>query len=63
LNLPPIALTRAKIHRYQEKIVRHLTYAQAINEAQDIAMSNDPKVIQIGQGINSPWYVGILWLV
>lgn len=38
--------------------MRKITYAQAINEAQHIAMSNDPNVIQIGQGINSPWYVG-----
>lgn len=38
--------------------MRSLTYSQAINEAQDIAMSMNPNVIQIGQGINSPWYVG-----
>ena len=38
--------------------MRKLSYAQAINEALHQLMSTDEKVCLIGQGVNSPWYVG-----
>ena len=31
--------------------MRNLTYAQAINEAQEIALSRDPNVFVIGEGV------------
>ncbi len=37
---------------------RRLTYAAAINEAFHEAMAADDSVIQIGVGVNTPWYVG-----
>ena len=38
--------------------MRKLKYTTAINEAQHLIMQNDQNVIQIGVGINTPWYVG-----
>ena len=38
--------------------MRKIKFFQAINEAQHQIMKSNDKVIQIGQGINSPWYVG-----
>ncbi len=38
--------------------MRNLKYAIAIREAQTIAMQRDSRVFQIGNGLNTPWYVG-----
>ncbi len=38
--------------------MRRITYAQAINEALHQLMQEDERVFAIGQGVNSPWYVG-----
>jgi len=38
--------------------MRKISYAQAINEALHQLMDQDEKVILIGQGSTSPWYVG-----
>lgn len=38
--------------------MRCLSYALAINEALHQMLNADPSVMVIGQGINSPWYVG-----
>ena len=38
--------------------MRKIKYAAAINEAFHLAMERDPRVFQIGVGINTPWYVG-----
>jgi len=38
--------------------VRRLTYAAAINEAFQQAMEYLPETVQIGIGVNTPWYVG-----
>jgi len=38
--------------------MRKIRYAAAINEAFHLAMERDPRVFQIGVGINTPWYVG-----
>ncbi len=38
--------------------MRRLSYAQAINEALHQKMASDERVILIGQGVKSPWYVG-----
>lgn len=38
--------------------MRNLTYVQAINEALYQLLESDSRVILIGQGVNSPWYVG-----
>jgi acetoin:2,6-dichlorophenolindophenol oxidoreductase subunit beta len=37
---------------------RKLPYSLAINEAFHQMMASDPSVLLIGQGVNSPWYVG-----
>ncbi len=37
---------------------RTLPYSLAINEAFHQMMASDPSVLLIGQGVNSPWYVG-----
>jgi len=37
---------------------RKLSYSLAINEALHQMMTHDPSVFLIGQGVNSPWYVG-----
>lgn len=37
---------------------RKLQYSLAINEALHQMMATDPSVFLIGQGVNSPWYVG-----
>jgi pyruvate/2-oxoglutarate/acetoin dehydrogenase E1 component len=38
--------------------MRRISYAQAINEALHQHMEKDLRVMLIGQGITSPWYVG-----
>jgi pyruvate dehydrogenase E1 component beta subunit len=38
--------------------VRELTYSMAINEATRQMMEQDDSVFLMGQGVNSPWYVG-----
>ncbi len=38
--------------------MRKITYCEAIREATFQLMEQDPKVILIGQGVTSPWYVG-----
>jgi len=38
--------------------VRNLSYVEAINEALHQLLSGDERVLVIGQGITSPWYVG-----
>jgi len=38
--------------------MRKITYAQAINETLYQIMSSDERVLLIGQGVTSPWYVG-----
>jgi len=38
--------------------MRKLSYSLAINEALHQLMAEDPSVFLIGQGVNSPWYVG-----
>lgn len=38
--------------------MRQIPYVQAINEALHQMMENDEKIILIGQGVTSPWYVG-----
>jgi pyruvate/2-oxoglutarate/acetoin dehydrogenase E1 component len=38
--------------------MRQLSYAQAINETLHQMMERDPRVLVIGQGVTSPWYVG-----
>ncbi len=38
--------------------MREITYAEAINEALHQLMDQDERVIVIGQGVTSPWYVG-----
>jgi len=38
--------------------MRKLSFALAINEALHQMMETDPTVFLIGQGVNSPWYVG-----
>ena len=37
---------------------RKLSYSDTINETLDYLLSTDNKVILIGQGVKSPWYVG-----
>jgi len=37
---------------------RKLQYSLAINEALHLMMAADPAAFLIGQGVNSPWYVG-----
>jgi acetoin:2,6-dichlorophenolindophenol oxidoreductase subunit beta len=37
---------------------RKLQYSLAINEALHQMMASDPSVLLIGQGVNSPWYLG-----
>jgi len=37
---------------------RKLQYSLAINEALHQMMASDKSVFLIGQGVNSPWYVG-----
>ncbi len=37
---------------------RKLNYVQAINEAFHQTMSADSNVLLMGQGVNSPWYIG-----
>ena len=37
---------------------RKLSYSLAINEALHQAMEADPRLMLIGQGVKSPWYVG-----
>ncbi|HQE92296.1 MAG TPA: pyruvate dehydrogenase complex E1 component subunit beta [Anaerolineae bacterium] len=39
-------------------MTRELTYGLAINEATRQMMEADPAVFLLGQGVNSPWYVG-----
>ncbi len=38
--------------------VRRITYASAINEAFHQVMEHLPQAVQIGIGVNTPWYVG-----
>lgn len=38
--------------------MRKLTYVEALNEALHQLMEGDDRVIVIGQGVTSPWYVG-----
>jgi pyruvate dehydrogenase E1 component beta subunit len=38
--------------------MRELTYWQALNETFFQILNRDEKVFMIGQGVNSPWYVG-----
>jgi len=38
--------------------VRKISYVQALNEALHQSIAADDKVCLIGQGVNSPWYVG-----
>ncbi|MBE9506025.1 MAG: alpha-ketoacid dehydrogenase subunit beta [Chloroflexi bacterium] len=38
--------------------MRELTYVQALNEGLAQALANDDRVLLIGQGVTSPWYVG-----
>ena len=38
--------------------MRELTYVQALNEALWQLLETDERVCLIGQGVNSPWYVG-----
>jgi len=38
--------------------MRELTYCQALNEALHQLLENDERVVLIGQGLWSPWYVG-----
>jgi len=38
--------------------MRELTYVQALNEALHQLLEADERVCLIGQGVNSPWYVG-----
>jgi len=38
--------------------MRKLTYANALNEAVTQLMDSDERVVIMGQGVNSPWYVG-----
>lgn len=37
---------------------RQLSFSLAINEALHQAMAEDPRVMLLGQGVKSPWYVG-----
>ena len=37
---------------------RRLSFSLAINEALKQSMEEDPRVILLGQGVKSPWYVG-----
>jgi len=39
--------------------MRTITYVQAINEALHQLMQQDERVFLIGQGVTSPWYVGM----
>lgn len=38
--------------------MRRLSFSLAINEALHQMMALDPSVFVIGQGVESPWYVG-----
>jgi len=38
--------------------MRKISYGEAIREATEQMMDKDPGVFVIGQGVNSPWYVG-----
>ena len=38
--------------------MRSISYSQAIYEAFDQLLEQDPDVIVVGQGLWSPWYVG-----
>ena len=38
--------------------MRTITYAEAINETLGQLIEDDERVILMGQGVNSPWYVG-----
>ena len=37
---------------------RKMTYGDAINEGHKLALRNDPTCFIIGQGVNTPWFVG-----
>jgi len=38
--------------------MREISYAEAIREAFHQSLKADPRVITLGQGVRSPWYVG-----
>ena len=38
--------------------MRQITYVEALNEALRQLLETDERVLLIGQGVNSPWYVG-----
>lgn len=38
--------------------MKKMTYANAINDAHRIALTSDEKCFVIGQGVDSPWFVG-----
>jgi pyruvate/2-oxoglutarate/acetoin dehydrogenase E1 component len=38
--------------------MRKITYAEAINETLEQLIEEDERVVLVGQGVNSPWYVG-----
>lgn len=38
--------------------MRSITYVEALNEALHQILEDDPDAFLIGQGVNSPWYVG-----
>ena len=38
--------------------MRELTYVEALNEGLTQALEQNERVLLIGQGVTSPWYVG-----
>ncbi len=44
--------------RWGVRVTRELSYVQALNEALWQLLETDGQVFLIGQGVNSPWYVG-----
>ncbi|HYS52853.1 MAG TPA: transketolase C-terminal domain-containing protein, partial [Thermoanaerobaculia bacterium] len=54
-SIKPSVRTDSKGARVHHEI---LGYGEAIREATDQLMAADPRVFIMGQGVNSPWYVG-----
>jgi pyruvate dehydrogenase E1 component beta subunit len=40
-------------------VMREISYGQALNEATRQLMESDERVLIVGQGVTSPWYVGM----
>lgn len=56
----PLPKAKPAERRAKQAVVEHdiLGYGEALREATDQLMEADPRVFIMGQGVNSPWYVG-----